>query len=61
MEGQTVDGNTNENSDETSPNNNLDEAFMEDDNLRHLTRKRIITNAEIQAELDASSDDSDSD
>ena len=36
-------------------NNNLDVAFMEDDSMRDLT------NAEIEAELYASSDDSDSD
>ena len=43
------------------PPNNLDVAFMEDDSMRDLTSKRIMTNAEIEAELYASSDDSDSD
>ena len=52
---------TNENEEETIMNNNLDVAFMEDDSMRDLTSKRIMTNAEIEAELDASSDDSDSD
>ena len=34
---------------------------MEDDSMRDLTRKIIMKNAEIEAELDESSDDSDSD
>lgn len=61
IEEQTVDETTNENEEETIMNNNLDVAFMEDDSMRDLTSKRIMTNAEIEAELYASSDDSDSD
>ena len=37
-------------------NNNLDDAFIEDDSQRDVTSRRIMTNAEITAELDESSD-----
>ena len=38
-------------------NNNLDEAFIEDDGMTETTRRRIMTNAEIAAELEDTSDD----
>ena len=37
-------------------NNNLDDAFIEDDIQRDETSRRIMTNAEIAAELEESSD-----
>ena len=40
-------------------NNNLDDAFLEDDSQRDVTSRRIMTNAEIAAELEESSDNSD--
>ena len=55
---QVPEETSNENEQGIASNNNLDEAFMEDDSYRDTTRKRIMTNAEIAAELDASSDDS---
>ena len=40
-------------------NNNLDDAFLEEDSQRDVTSRRIMTNAEIAAELEESSDNSD--
>ena len=37
-------------------NNNLDDAFIEDDRQIDVTSKMIMTNAEITAELEESSD-----